>query len=149
MRLLLGTAARVVDRDGGSRPIDKQFLAGLMFLAEHYILLPSPALKQLAETGIAVAVRVGLPVLLPEQLLGQVLMHLPLLVKLGKIRYRQGGRASPWRTAKQGSLQPLLVPILPKRPRDSRRFGSLQILVDGPEANRATTGDLPQPQAHF
>jgi hypothetical protein len=76
-------------------------------------------------------------------------MHLPLLVKLGKIRHRQRGGPSPWRTAEQGSLQPVFVPILPKRPRDSRRFGSLQILVDGPEANRTATGDLPQPQAHF
>src|SRR5436190_24166580 len=78
MRLLLGTAARVVDRDSGSRPIDKQFLAGLVFLAQHHVLLPAPALKQLTETRIAIAVRVGLPVLLPEQLLGQVSMHLPL-----------------------------------------------------------------------
>ena len=149
MRLLHGTAARVVDRDGGSRPIDEQLLAGLVFLAQHHILLPAPALVQLAETGVAIAVRVGLPVLLPEQLLGQVWMHLPLLVKLGEVRHRQHGRASPWRTAEQGSLQPLFVPILPKRPRDSGRFGSLQILVDGSEANRTTTGDLPQPQAHF
>src|SRR5436190_11267109 len=148
MRLLLGTAARVVDRDSGSRPIDKQFLAGLVFLAQHHVLLPAPALKQLTETRIAIAVRVGLPVLLPEQLLGQVSMHLPLLVKLGKIRQWQRGEANPWWTAKQGRLQPLFVPILPKRPPDSRRFGSLQILMDGSEANRTTAGDLPQPQAH-
>jgi hypothetical protein len=38
----------------------------------------------------------GLPVLLPEQLLGQVWMFLPLLVKFGKIRHRQRRRASPW-----------------------------------------------------
>src|SRR5436190_20216097 len=149
MRLLLGTAARVVDRDSGSRPIDKQFLAGLVVLAQHHVLLPAPALKQLAETGIAIAVRVGLPVLLPKQLLAQVSIYLPLLVKLGKIRHRQRGGPSPWLTAEQGSLQPVFIPILPKRPRDSRRFGSLQILVDGPETNRTTTGDLPQPQTHF
>jgi hypothetical protein len=39
--------------------------------------------------------------------------------------------------------------ILPERPRDSRRFGSLQILVDPSKANRTTTGDLPQPLADF
>jgi len=79
----------------------------------------------------------------------QTQMYLPLLVKLGKIRHRQRGGASPWRTAEQSSLQPVFVPILAKRPSDSCRFGSLQILVDGSEANRTTTGDLPQPQAHF
>jgi hypothetical protein len=76
-------------------------------------------------------------------------MTLSLLMKVGEVRHRQYGGASPWWTAEQGRLQPIFVPILSKRPRDSRRFGSLQILVDGPEANRATTGDLPQPQAHF
>ena len=74
---------------------------------------------------------------------------LPLLVKVGEVRHRQHGRASPWWTAEQGGLQPVFVPILSKRPRDSGSFGSLQILVDGSEANRTTTGDLPQPQAHF
>src|SRR5712692_6056887 len=76
-------------------------------------------------------------------------MLLPLAVKVGEVWHRQRGGASPWRTAKQGGLQPLFVPILTKRPPDSRRFGSLQILVDGSEANRTTTGDLPQPKAHF
>src|SRR5579863_510658 len=149
MRLVHGTTARVVDRDGGSRPIDEQLLAGLVFLTQNHVLLAPPALKQLAETRIAIAVWVSLPVLLPEQLLGQVGMYLPLLVKVGKVRHRQNGGARPWWTAEQGRLQPLFVPILTKRPGDSRRFGSLQILVDGSEANRATTGDLPQPQAHF
>jgi hypothetical protein len=41
------------------------------------------------------------------------------------------------------------IPPDQSRRRDSRRFGSLQILVDSPEANRTTTGDLPQPQTHF
>src|SRR4051812_17991806 len=105
MRLLLGTAARVVDRDSGSRPIDKQLLAGLVFLAQHHVLLAAPALVQLAETGVAVTVRVGLPILFPEQLLGHVWMTLPLLVKLGEVWHRQHGRASPWWTAEQGTLQ--------------------------------------------
>jgi hypothetical protein len=36
------------------------------------------------------------------------------------------------------------------RPKWPRHFGSFgPLLVSGPEANRATAGDLPQPQAHF
>src|ERR1700733_16177232 len=74
---------------------------------------------------------------------------LTLLVKVGEIRHRQHRRASPWWAAEQGSLQPVFVPILPKRPRDSGSFSSLQILVYGSKTNRATAGDLPQPQAHI
>ena len=85
--------------------------------------------------------------ILPKQLLGQLGMHLPLLVKFRKIRDRQRGGASPWWTAEQGRLQPVFVPILAQRPRDSGCCGSLQIVVDGCEANRTTAGDLPQTQA--
>jgi len=76
-------------------------------------------------------------------------MKLPLPMQLRKIRHRQRGGASPWWTTEQSCFQPVFVPILPKRPRDAGSFGSLQILMDSSEANRTTTGDLPQPQAHF
>ena len=125
MRLLDRATARIVDRDGGSRPIDEQFLAGLVFLTEHYILLAAPALVQLAKTGIAIAVRVGLPVLLPEQLLGYVSMLLSLPVQIREVWHWQHRRASPWRTAEQGNFQPILVPIFPNRPLDPGSFGSL------------------------
>jgi hypothetical protein len=51
-----------------------------VFLAQHHALFASPALVQLTETGVAIAVRVGLSVLFPEQLLGHVWMTLPLLM---------------------------------------------------------------------
>src|SRR5437868_13098464 len=38
--------------------------------------------------------------------------------------------------------------MVPQRPRDTSSLGSLQILVYGSEANRATAGDRPEPQAH-
>jgi hypothetical protein len=72
-------------------------------------------------------------------------MTLSLLVKLGEIRHWQNGRAWTWRTAEQGSLEPIFVPILPERPRDSGNFGPLQILMNGSEANRAAAGDRSQP----
>src|SRR5258708_31118536 len=104
MSLLHGTTPRVVDWDGGSRPIDEQLLAGLVFLAQYYILLAAPALVQLAEAGVAIAIRVGLPILLPKQLLGQVRMTLTLLMKVGEVRHRQHCGASPWPSAEQGSF---------------------------------------------
>src|SRR5580704_11752442 len=75
-------------------------------------------------------------------------MTLALLMKVGEVWHRQHRRARSWGTTKQGSRQPVLVPILPKRPRQSRRFGALQILMNGSEANRTTAGDCSQPQTH-
>lgn len=69
-------------------------------------------------------------------------MLLPLPMKLGEVWHRQrrwtgrGGppnKAASSRSSSQSS---------------SNCFGSWQILVDGSEANPATAGDLPQPQAH-
>src|ERR1700733_11358193 len=97
MRPLPGTTVRVVDRDRGSCPIDEQLLAGLMFLAQYYVLFPAPALVQLTEAGIAIAIRVGLSVLFPEHLLSQMWMTLALLMKVGEVRHRQHRRARPRR----------------------------------------------------
>jgi hypothetical protein len=119
-----------------------------VFLAKHYILLAAPALIQLTETRVAIAIRVSLPVLFPEQLLGNVWMTLPLPVKVGEVRHRQHCRASPWRTAEQGSLQSVFVPIVPHRPGHSGSLGPLQIFVYGSETNRATAGYCPQSQTH-
>jgi hypothetical protein len=73
-------------------------------------------------------------------------MALTLPVKIGEVRHRQHYRASAWLSAEQGSFEPVLIPLLPKRPLQSRRFGPLQILMNGSEANRTTAGDCPQPQ---
>jgi len=63
-----------MDAYGCSCPIHKQLLAGLVFLPKHHILFPPPALVQLAETAVLVAIRVCLPILFPKQLLRQVRM---------------------------------------------------------------------------
>ena len=75
-------------------------------------------------------------------------MTLSLLVKVGEVRHRQYGRASPWRSAEQSGLQPAFVPIFPELPCHSCSFGPLQVLVNGSETNRATASDRPQPQTH-
>jgi hypothetical protein len=102
-------------------------------LAQHDILLAAPALIQLTETGVAIAVGVGLPVLLPQQLLSYVRMGLPLLVKLGEVRQWPNGWPRLWWTTEQGSLQPVLIPILSKRPRDAGSFGSWKLFRDQAE----------------
>src|SRR2546425_10356635 len=70
-------------------------------------------------------------------------------MKLGELGHRQHGRATARSSTEQRGLKPVIVPLRPKRPRDLGSFGPLQILMCGAEANRATAGDLPQPQANF
>src|SRR5579863_8301305 len=76
-------------------------------------------------------------------------MLLPLTMKLGEVGHGQHRWAGARRTAEQRGLKPVIIPLRPKRPCDLGSFGSLQILVCGAEANRATSGDLPQPQSHI
>jgi len=51
MCLLYGATVRVANRHGGSRSIDEQLFAGLVFLAQHHTLFATPALVQLAKNA--------------------------------------------------------------------------------------------------
>jgi hypothetical protein len=95
------------------------------------------------------AVRAELPILLPKQRLGQVWVTLPMLVKVGEVRHRQHGGVRARPIAEQGSLHPVLVPILARQPRHPGSFGPLQIPVYGSETNRATAGYCAQPQTYL
>jgi hypothetical protein len=84
---LFGCAASwAVDRYCRPGPIDKQFLACFVFLAENDILFPAPALVKFAEPAVPVAVRVGFPVLFPKQLQGDEALGLALLMNGRKVR---------------------------------------------------------------
>ena len=72
-----------------------------------------------------------------------------LTMKVGEVRHAKHCRTAAWWSAEECGLKLVLIPLRPKRPRDVRSFGPLQILVCGGEANRATSGDLSQTQAHF
>jgi hypothetical protein len=82
------SAASVVNRNGIAGPIDEQLFSSLVLLARHDILFAAPALIKLAEAGVAIAVRVGLPVLLLQQLLRHMCMLLPLPMKVGEVWQR-------------------------------------------------------------
>ena len=75
----------VVNRNRRSGPIDEGFLAGLVLLPHHYVELLAPALIQFAETAVAVALGVGVAVLFPEQLQGDVAVGAELLVDGGEV----------------------------------------------------------------
>ena len=57
-----------LDRDGCPSVINEELFAGAMLLAENDIELAAPALVEFAEAAVAVAVRMSLDVLLPQQL---------------------------------------------------------------------------------
>ena len=88
MRSLYRSATSVVNRYGIASPIDKQLLSSFVLLAQHDILSAAPALIQLTETGVTIAVWISLPVFLPQQLLGHMCMLLPLSMKLAKVGHR-------------------------------------------------------------
>src|SRR5579863_4826595 len=58
----------VMNRDGGAGPVDEHLLAGSVVLPEHDILISAPSPVKFAKTAVAVAVRMRLAILLPQEL---------------------------------------------------------------------------------
>src|SRR5450631_1412894 len=94
-------------------------------------------------TTIAIAVGVALAALLPDQLQGQVLVRLQLLMDLRPFRLRMfppNRRRGPLR--KQRPLDLLVIPVLRRRPLHPGRLRGRQVLVDGALRDGATAGNL-------
>src|SRR5205823_148083 len=77
----------VVNGNGGPGIVDKQFLAGTVFVPQHNLLAPQPAPVEIAVPAVTIALRVLFAVLLPEQLQGHVLIGLQLLADRGVVRF--------------------------------------------------------------
>jgi hypothetical protein len=133
MCLLHSAAAWVMDRDRRARPIHKQLLAGLVLLVQNDILFAAPALIQLAESRVAIAVRVCEPVLFPEQLLVGTL--LPLVME---------DRQSPARAARSGGCAVVrrTTSRNPARDHPGTPFGII------PESRSSCSG-FPTARSHF
>ena len=113
MRPLGGPAARIVNRNGVTGPIDKQLLSSLVFLAQHDFLLAPPALVQFAEARVAVPFRLGLPILFPNQSQRQVRMLLQLVLDRPEVWLRALRLSSLMLVVnEEGSFEALVVPIL-------------------------------------
>jgi hypothetical protein len=84
-------ALRVMDGDGASRPIDEHLFAGFVLLAQHHIQFVEPTVIQFAKAAVAVALRIGLLVLFPEQLQGHVAVPLLLVVDGAEVGRRSVG----------------------------------------------------------
>src|SRR5882762_1261398 len=80
--LITGAA---IDGDGRTRPVDEEFLAGLVFLSQNYVLRSTPALVEITEPAVLVSLWVGRPIFFPEQLEGNALALLALLLEHRKI----------------------------------------------------------------
>src|SRR6266481_1738822 len=116
-----------------------------MLLPQNHIELRPPTLVQLAEARVAIALRVPLPVFLPQQLQGHILTAVQLLVDRSEVGWRtrrvmlRDAGFPPW---EHHRFYPGFVPIFGKRPSDARRLGPLQVLVNGAHPDRATSPDL-------
>src|SRR5882672_5718479 len=141
------TRFAVIDRDGVARPIDEHLFPGPVFLPENDILVPIPALVQLAEATVAIAAGLTCAVLLPNQLECQMLVALKLAVNLNEV-WRSPRCQTPTSrlSGEEQFLQPAVVAVFRQRPTQTRRRGSLQISMNGRLTDRATAGDLVLPQ---
>src|SRR5215472_5744605 len=106
-----------------------------------------PPVSSLAETRIATAFWVRLPVLFPKQLLGHIRMLLALAMKLSKVGHGQYRRATARRSAEQRGLNPVILPLRPQGPCDLGSFGPPQVLVScrGQSSNCGRSAATPGP----
>src|SRR5712671_3399769 len=73
--------------NGRSGIVDKQFLAGPVFVPQHNLLAPQPASVEVAVPAVTIALRALFAVLFPEQLQGHVLIGLQLVENRGVVRF--------------------------------------------------------------
>ena len=113
-----------------------------MLLPHHYVELLAPALIQFAETAVAVALGVGVAVLFPEQLQGDVAVGAELLVDGGEVGRRFLRLQLRLRGRIQGRFQVSVIPAIRQRPGYLSCLGALQILVHRTDGDGAAAGDL-------
>src|SRR5664279_5639319 len=125
--LITGAA---IDGDGRTRPVDEELLAGLVFLSQNYVLRATPALVEITEPAVLIPLRVGRPIFFPEQLQGNALALLALLLKHREIWCGSVGlTATDGFGAVQRGFHLFFVPAVRKRPLDPGRVGASEILV--------------------
>lgn len=129
-----------------SCPIDEHFPTCFVLLPQHQVELRPPPLIRVTESRVEIAVRLGLPAFFPQQLQGHVLAAAYLLVDRREVGSRTRwvllrDAGSPAR--EQHRFYPRLVPVFGEWPRDLRRLGVLQIVVNRADPDRAISPDLP------
>ena len=84
--------------------INEELFAGAVLLAENDVELAAPALVEFAETAVAVALGISLDVLFPQQLQGDMLVRLQLLVNRGKVGFDTALTRRPRHTSAEQAL---------------------------------------------
>ncbi len=130
-----------------ARVVDKRLLAGPVPLAHRRIELLGPAPVDLAELAVAIARRVGLQVLDPQQVQGHALaLELTMDVRRVGLRPRTGRRA---RAAQNLRLQRRLVQCLGQWPAQAGFPRPLQVQRHRAQTHRARPGNRPVRQPHL
>jgi hypothetical protein len=121
--------AGVMDGNSGPGIVDKQFLAGPVFVPQHNLPAPQPAAVEIAVSAVTIAVGAMLTVLFPEQLQGYVLIGLQLVENRGVIRFWWMCPALDCLPRWSHRLpQSVVVPIGDVRPFQTRCCGGLQVI---------------------
>jgi hypothetical protein len=121
--------AGVVDRNRVAGIVDEELLAGPVLVTQDDVLPLEPGAVQAAVTAVAVAFRLLLAVLLPEQLQRQMLVRLQLAPHRGKVGI--GGlppRRGRTLQRQQRGHQPVLVPLGYIRPSQPGLVGQAQVV---------------------
>jgi hypothetical protein len=133
----------VVNRYARASPIDERLFARTVLLPKDNVLLPSPDLVELTKPAVAVAGGMSLAILLPEQLQGEVLVGLKLLMDRRPIRHCPDRlRLPPGPGGKQLLLQLPVVNLDRQRPAQTRSLSAFQVSMDGRLCDVAAARDL-------
>ena len=128
-------------RDRLSGVIDEHLFPGAVFLPQHHIQLPLPLAVKLAVPAVVVAQRMGLLVLLPQKLKGDILPALQF-----SVNRRAVGQATSLRRSHRRRVQALLqchvIEIRRQGPAQPRRFQPFKTSLDGASAYLADRCDL-------
>ena len=131
------------DRDRVAGIVHEELLAGPVFLPQHQIQLAPPAMVQIAELTVLIALRIRLLVLIPEQHQGHMFVSAALLMDGGEVGEGTLLRGRFTRGRKQPVLNRPVIPPLREWPTQTGSLGPAHILCHGAAREGTATGDLP------
>ena len=138
---------RIDDADPLARIVDERLVSSDMVLAHHWRQPPLEPAQEIAEPAVAVAVRMDLPVFLPQD------RHrhagpLQLARKFRPVRFDPPPLASRYsRAPKELELQGVVGDILAQRPFQPRRRRPFQVVLDRRARHAKAAPDLTRAHA--
>ena len=143
-RGLVNLAGFTIDNwDGRTGMIDEHLLAHPVILSQDQIELLNPAVIELAEATVLVAIRLALFVFLPEQLKRHVPVAAEFFVDRCKIGKTCLASSCPGIIGKELALQRPLIQVRGQGPSQAGVAGPAQIVSNSGVGNQTTPGDLP------